>query len=196
MQNSGQDVILLEPGLQGAIHARNRGIRQVVCSTLEDANFPDRSVPAIGIFDVIEHIENDEAFLRLMHHILAPEGRIYITTPAYQWLWSAEDDFAQHYRRFTISGLKYKLQRAQFRTLFATYIFGVLPVPIFMFRTIPRIFGKRAQRNFEEEQDHQLPGGLVGKWLTQSMEIELRRLRNLKSIPFGGTCLVVAQKED
>src|SRR5690606_3917430 len=60
----GFEASLLEPGREGAFNAKKyRNIPEVICATLDTANFKDASLNAIGIFDVIEHIELDRVFI-------------------------------------------------------------------------------------------------------------------------------------
>jgi len=58
-QDAGLEVVLVEPGSAGAANARRRGIRHVVCAALEDAGFIPASLPAISLFDVVEHMKED-----------------------------------------------------------------------------------------------------------------------------------------
>jgi hypothetical protein len=67
IEDSGVDVVLIEPGLAGVRNALKRGVRHVVCGTLGQAGFLDRIIPSVGLFDVIEHIENDGEFLLLRY---------------------------------------------------------------------------------------------------------------------------------
>jgi len=59
----------------------------------------------IGLFDVLEHVEKDEASLASLKPRLAPEGRIVMTVPAFPWLWSRHDERHHHFRRYTKSHL-------------------------------------------------------------------------------------------
>lgn len=59
LMDVGIQVILIEPGVNGAQNAVSRGVKTVICSTLENAGFDNSSIDAIGLFDVIEHIEKD-----------------------------------------------------------------------------------------------------------------------------------------
>ena len=74
LQNSGLDVILLEPGYRGVLHGHTRGLRTTICSTLEDAGFKPHTIPAVGLFDVLEHVEHDVDFLRTLNTLLLPNG--------------------------------------------------------------------------------------------------------------------------
>ena len=60
--NSGFNVVLVEPGPSGAKNAKRRGIPHVICATTHTAKFKTETIPAIGVFDVVEHIEDDIGF--------------------------------------------------------------------------------------------------------------------------------------
>lgn len=81
IQDSGLEVVLVEPGLVGVRNAVRRGIRQVVRATLEDAGILAETLPAVGLFDVVEHISNDCEFLTGINRLVIPGGRVYITVP-------------------------------------------------------------------------------------------------------------------
>jgi len=195
IQDAGWEVVLVEPGHAGAQNARKRGIRQVVQATLGDAHFLPATLPAVGLFDVIEHIEDDRKFLQEVHGFLKANGRIYITVPAFQTLWSHEDEEAGHWRRYTLRSLSDTLTASGFQIEFATYIFGFLPFGILLLRALPFRFGIAPKRTAEERMriDHQVGGKLQTKALAYLMERELRRLASGRMSRIGGSCLVVAR---
>jgi SAM-dependent methyltransferase len=121
MQDAGLDVVMVEPGAEGIQNALGRGVRNVVRGTLDDLHPAPGSLAAVSLFDVLEHIPDDIGFLRQIHSLMKPGGRIYITVPAYQWLWSHEDSNAGHARRYTRSpdpGSLYHWLLSGFGTLF------------------------------------------------------------------------------
>ncbi len=195
LQQAGFRVALLEPGRQGVLNARKRGVDMLICSTLEDAGFHPGALPAAGLFDVLEHIQADEAFLRSIHSLLQPGGRLYLTVPAYPGLWSADDDYAGHFRRYTLQSLKKTLHASGFEVLFASYFFFMLPLPIFLMRTIPSRLGLRKQEAWDSyQQEHKQQTGLAGRVLARLFDGESKRLAQSKRIPFGGSILAAAQK--
>lgn len=193
LTEAGFEVVLVEPGEEGARNAQQRGVGRVVCSTLKDAEFRDGSLSAAGLFDVLEHFEDDAAFMKQLRTKLAPGGRLYITVPAYRLLWSVEDDYAGHFRRYRLPELERVLSIAGFRIDFGTYIFSFLPLPIFVMRSLPSRLGMvrdHDERRTEREHLRQSEiGTRVTNWLCNS---ELTRLRQAKSLPWGGSCLVAA----
>jgi hypothetical protein len=75
----------VEPGLVGVQNALKRGIKYIVRATLEDIGALAGSMPAVGSFDVLEHIRDDAGFMASVSRFLVPDGRVYITVPAYNW---------------------------------------------------------------------------------------------------------------
>ncbi|MEZ5172422.1 MAG: methyltransferase domain-containing protein [Bacteroidia bacterium] len=198
LQNSGIDVVLVEPGEKGAQAAKSRGVENVICSTLEQSGLKSESVESAGMFDVVEHIENDVDFLAHLGSAMPKGGIIYITVPAYKTLWSKDDDYAGHYRRYTISGLRKTLAAAGFEMTFGTYIFSVLIFPIYIFRTLGQKFVKSKSDEVgsldKANQEHS-NSGILPKLMSPFWAIELWMIKRGIKVPFGGSCLVVARKK-
>jgi SAM-dependent methyltransferase len=66
----------------------------------------------ICLFDVLEHVEEDEATLKVVRRHLAPGGRAVITVPAYQALFGPHDVALHHKRRYGRAALADKLRKA------------------------------------------------------------------------------------
>jgi SAM-dependent methyltransferase len=190
----GLQAITLEPGTKGAFNARTRGVRDVVCSTLEAAAFEDASFGAAGLFDVIEHVEDDVALLREVRRVLRTDGVIAVTVPAFEWLWSSEDDVAGHYRRYTLGQLARVIERAGFEVAYATYFFAALVPPIFAFRRLRRLFGKREEAavNRGAAQQH-VPNAAARALLSAALTPERAWIARGRKIPFGTSCLAIAR---
>ena len=192
LNTAGYETILIEPHMQGAYNAHQRGVSPVICSTLKDANFYQNTLPAVGVFDVVEHIENDFSFLKEIHGLLVPHGKIYITVPAFNFLWSNDDVWAGHFRRYTIKSLKKVLQACGFKVLYSSYMFCFLPIPIFSMRTIPSLFKLRLKNPEENlKNDLKRSTGILNKILMW----EVQRLSKKRTIPFGSSCVMVAEKK-
>lgn len=192
LQRAGWDMVVVEPGVDGAANAQRRGLRHVICSTFEDAGFLQNALPAVGMFDVLEHVEDDQGFLRLLRGAIIPGGRFYLTVPAYQWLWSAEDTYAGHSRRYTLQSLTSTLDRAGFDVEFRSYMFSILPLPIFLRRSIPYLLGlKEATPGESAAKDHAL--GPLNKLFNGIFAWEQNAIARRRTIPCGSSCLVVAK---
>ncbi len=51
----------------------------------------EEELGAVGAFDVLEHIEEDEEVLSAMARALRPGGGMLLTVPQHRWLWSASE---------------------------------------------------------------------------------------------------------
>jgi SAM-dependent methyltransferase len=196
IQETGRDVVLVEPGLAGVQNAVNRGIRQVVRATLDDAGVLAETLPAVGLFDVVEHIADDSGFMAGVHRLSAPGGRVYVTVPACQWLWSSEDVLSGHSRRYSVSSLRRLLENAGYTVEFATYFFGFLPLPILLRRAIPYRLGFAREQIPESavRSDHELANPLARRILQVLSRRELSRIAERRPVRMGGSCLAVARK--
>lgn len=195
LEEKGISTVLIEPGIQGCINAKKRGLNHVICSTLENASLIKGSIPAIGLFDVVEHIEHDVDFLKSIYSYLRDGGLVFITVPAFNALWSNEDVDAGHFRRYTTNELKRKLQSVGFHVEYSSYIFSILPIAVFLFRTLPSRLGlHKSSGNLDKHKKEHKSGGLIGKILNYIWDFEISRIRNGKVIHLGGSCLVIARK--
>jgi len=96
--------------------AEQRLGHQVMSAPLPDlAGVPERHYDLIGAFDVIEHIDDDQAALRSVASRLKPGGKLVMTVPAHQWMWSAHDVVNHHKRRYSKPGLKRLIEGSPLR---------------------------------------------------------------------------------
>lgn len=194
IRNIGFDSVLVEPSVEGVRNAISRGVSPIICSTLEDAGFLPHTLPAVGLFDVLEHTADDRSFLRVIHRLLMRGGRLYVTVPSYRLLWSDEDNYAGHYRRYTMQSLRETLASTGFRIEYITSIFALLPLPIFLMRVLPYRLGLRRGVSIDREyREHRPLRGFTGAAINYIFEIELRAILNTKTIPFGSSILAVAR---
>jgi SAM-dependent methyltransferase len=70
------------------------------------------SYDLVAVLDVIEHVEDDVAALKAIATALKPGGKILITVPAHQWMWSAHDVVNHHKRRYSKAGFEALLAKA------------------------------------------------------------------------------------
>jgi SAM-dependent methyltransferase len=75
------------------------------------AKLEELKVPVNLIFyiDVLEHIEDDQMELALVAQFLAPNGKIVILVPAFEFLFSNFDRRVGHFRRYSKSSLASKV---------------------------------------------------------------------------------------
>ncbi len=194
LEEAGIDSVLIEPGVGGVLNAKKRGVKNVICASTETCGIAKNTIDAIGVFDVVEHIEDDKKFLQELNGMLKPKGLLFMTVPAFEFIWCNEDDYAGHYRRYTTGRAKKVLNEAGFDILFSSYLFSVLPIPIFLIRSIPSRLGMHKKvddvEKYKKEHNTSNSKGVLQKiW-----DWELKRINDLKPIPFGSSVLMVAVK--
>lgn len=133
----------------------------------------------ICMFDVLEHVENDGAALESIKPFLNPEGKIIITVPAYQWLFSVHDKNLGHYRRYTRRGLSALLSEHGFNVTYSGYMNTFL-FPLMM---IARLFNTTGTG---------IPGFGLNKIFTSIYSAESIFIPAV-SFPFGGTVTAVCK---
>jgi SAM-dependent methyltransferase len=193
VQKMGIETVLVEPDPAGSRHALERGLKPVVSAALGDAGFFPQCMDTVGLFDVLEHIEDDQGFLTQVHQLIKPGGQLFITVPAYQTLWSIDDVSAGHFRRYELQDLCGRLKKAGFKIDFSTYIFALLPLPIFLLRTLPSRWGWRKEvqlDNISTRNEYVSDSNLVN----HIFGMELFWLKRLIPLPWGGSCLVAARR--
>jgi len=138
-------------------------------------------------FDVLEHIPDDRVALQSWHTALKPNGYVFVTVPAYQWLFSAHDKALHHQRRYSARELKQQFEQAGFRVRFIS--------PFFFF-TFPalmavRLFTKKAS----PKTSYVTTPGSASKFLVNLSKSEAKFLAHGDQLPWGSSILVIAQKE-
>lgn len=197
LNDSGIETILMEPGLKGCINAKERGVRDVVCSRAEAPAILPGSIGGIGLFDVLEHITDDACILKTLSSLLTDKGKIYITVPAYSWLWNMHDDMARHQRRYASKELEDLLKKNGYEVLYMSYFFSFLLPPVLLLRRLPYVFGMGKNKRISGTEDKKMHG--VGLPAQIKKIIENLSFREIRKIPhgkiwFGTSLIAVARK--
>lgn len=154
-----------------------------------------RSIPyrdefdLIGAFDVIEHVDEDEAVLAQMYSAVKPGGGIMITVPQHNALWSAIDDLSLHKRRYSKAELVRKVQGAGFEVLKTTSFVSLL-LP---FMLAARRRKANADDDFDLFAEFKL-NPIVNRGLSAVMSAELALMRAGLRFRFGGSRLILAKR--
>jgi SAM-dependent methyltransferase len=87
-----------------------------------DDSLPAASADAVVAVNVMEHVEDDAAFLRHAARVLAPGGHALVFVPALPALYGSLDQAFEHYRRYTRGGLVARLREAGLEPVSVRYI--------------------------------------------------------------------------
>jgi SAM-dependent methyltransferase len=179
--------------LQGLKYARRR-LPDVNFIQLDATNIPFKNeYNAIGAFDVLEHIEQDELVMQNVYEALKTGGYFFISVPQYMWMWSKTDDYACHKRRYSKKELTSKLRSKGFQIEYATsFVFTLFPLMM-----ISRFFSRK-QKGVPDTHANNAPElkinpvlNTVFGWL---MKVDELLIKAGLRLPFGGSLVIVAKK--
>ncbi len=187
LQNNGyKNISVGEIHLNGLKYAQGYGISECYQFNLLDTPFEDE-FDAVCMFDVLEHIEEDDFALQNVNKSLNKRGKIVLT-----WLWNRDDAIAGHKRRYTKKELINKLKVNGFEILKARYFFiGI--IPLLFFRTILNKDDKSEVKEIEFSNDISMNSVLSNVLLFIS-RVENKISHLLPNI-FGGSLLIIAKKK-
>ncbi len=114
--------------------------KKVICKSFD--KIKPKDTPKLGtivLADVIEHVENDLAFLKIANSILKEKGEILISVPYSMALWTKNDVARGHFRRYSKKELKEKLEASGFRVQ-KMILWNALSVFVIL---LAKIFGSR-----------------------------------------------------
>lgn len=175
------------------LHAEGLEYAQRRLPEVELLQFDARRIPfdgefdVVGAFDVLEHIEEDEAVLAEIHRALRGAGGMLLTVPQHPWLWSAADEYAEHKRRYRRSELIRKVTAAGFAVRRITS-FVTIPLPAM---AAARVRDRRAGASYDPTREHQAAARATGL-LERVLGFERSLIERGANLPVGGSLLMVA----
>ena len=145
-------------------------------------------------FDVVEHVDDDVAFLASMRDRLKPGGTVLVTVPAHAFLWSTFDEMNHHKRRYSRTGLVTALEAAGLVVRRATYFNTFLFPPIAAVRLAER--GLR-----RDPTDPEAKKRALGRWfrvgplnpVLEGLFASERHLLRRFDLPTGCSILALAE---
>jgi 2-polyprenyl-3-methyl-5-hydroxy-6-metoxy-1,4-benzoquinol methylase len=153
----------------------------------------------ICAFDVLEHIDDEDAVLKNVHDALKPGGTLFITVPADKCLWSSMDIYAEHKRRYSMQELREKIEGNGFKVLKLSYFMTLL----YPFILISRKLSLRTTRMNDEDMKKQIkkeimselqPNLIINSLFFLIFSLEVPIISSV-TLPFGSSLLCVAVKE-
>ncbi|HWQ92265.1 MAG TPA: methyltransferase domain-containing protein [Clostridia bacterium] len=181
---------------EGLNYSRRRCECELVEGDVLHAPFPGGSFDVVGMFDVLEHIENDRAALGALHALLAPGGALVLTVPANPRLWSYFDEVAGHYRRYLVSELAGKLEAIGFQVSRMSHFMATILPLVWAARVgrRHRPVAKESADGFQRaREEFKVRPGINGAllWL---LGWERRWISLGRGLPCGTSLLAIARK--
>lgn len=159
--------------------------------------FEDNTFDLVCAFDVIEHVEDHELAAREMKRVCKKEGHLFVTVPAYQFLWSEHDVINQHCRRYKAATLRQLFTNIQVATIKQSYFNFWFFLPITAIRVLLWPFQKnKLQQNPEQQAKSdfgKLNNGIINK-ICYTIFVSEKYLLRFLNFPFGVSNLLLLKK--
>ena len=136
----------------------------------------------VGLFDVLEHIEDDRLAIKNISDMLTRKGKIVLTVPAHMWLWCEEDDVSNHFKRYNLNTLKQLLIDEGFQIKYATNFF-ISIVPLLYLRT-------------KSKSSDEIKINPIINFILEKISNVENKLLNFISSSVGGSIIIVAEKNN
>lgn len=151
---------------------------------------PEKLYDAVGMFDVLEHVQEDASFLEKARKVLAKNGYLFLTVPAGEKYWTQLDTAAGHLRRYEPDTLIAQLAKVGFRVIWWSY-WGVLTLPLF---SLKRTNSSKILTGNHLDEYLSIPKEPFNTILFWIMNIEHKLLFRIRW-KTGATLLVVAKRD-
>jgi 2-polyprenyl-3-methyl-5-hydroxy-6-metoxy-1,4-benzoquinol methylase len=169
-----------------------RGFENVVVGSAYELPAADGSVDLVTLFDTIEHVPDDARALREAERVLTPGGLVFISTPAYQFLYANNDRVAHHERRYTARQLRRRLSDAGLEPVLVTY-FNTLLFPAIL----PAVLAKKVVERISDPGDKTNLSHNMNPALNRALAATMSSERHLLarfSMPFGHSIIAIARR--
>jgi SAM-dependent methyltransferase len=190
LKEFGISTIGVEPLISGVKSLNLCGIYSY-CGTLEDLKLPSNSLRAVGLFDVIEHLNNPFLLLKEVHRVLKPGGVLITSVPACQFLFSHYDLSIGHFRRYSKKELQKQFDDVGFEKHRIKYQQIFLTIPVFISRTIRYKLGidicgsRLANKNINQK--------IFLNKFSKVIEI-IMKIESKFELPFGFSLISISKK--
>ena len=144
----------------------------------------DASYDLVAVLDVVEHVEDDVAALKAIARVLKPGGKILITVPAHQWMWSAHDVVNHHQRRYSKRALTTLIEQSPLKLEAIGYLNSLLFPVALAERLASKVTGK-------EEANLAPPAEPINQALERIFALE-RRVIGRFPLPPGLSLFAIA----
>jgi SAM-dependent methyltransferase len=166
---------------------------EAINASIIDLPFESNAFDLVCAFDVIEHVEDDNAGVREMFRVSKSDGIVFVTVPAFMSLWSYHDEINHHKRRYTKKNLIKLFQNYRGNT-FCTYFSCILFMPVFLFRKLLNTLKKEDNTKTVSDFDR-FTGKKSDLFFYYIFSIE-RILLKLFKLPFGSSILLFFKKHN
>lgn len=170
-------------------YGRARQLNELICGDAEKLPVHPDCCDIVLTLDIIEHLKDDRGALSEIFRVLRPGGTLIVFVPAFQFLWSFQDEISHHQRRYTVRELREKILQSGFELKKLTYVNSLLFPIVWFGRMVLKAFPRRFKITSESQMNPTWMNGIL--YYIFLTELPLLRFMDL---PFGVSILCVCRK--
>jgi SAM-dependent methyltransferase len=169
-----------------AVQAAGRWRSRIHHGELNGSFSPAAPYQLVLMLDVLEHLTRPIELLRQAASHLHKSGRVLITVPAFNWLWTRHDDVNHHVKRYTDREMRRLVEAADLSVDRSRYLFPSLVLPKALVRIKEALVG-------DSPDVPRIPA----PWMNGAVQTALRAEHAVTArVPFGTSLMVVASRSD
>ena len=180
LKKLSQNIDVFEPNKKMHPELKDRGVNVI---TKLEGNYD-----LILLTDVIEHIKHDKEEMLYLANNLNTGGYMFITVPAYQFLYSSKDLQLKHFRRYNKDSL-IKIIPKNLNIIKISYMNFFLFLPLTLIIMFNKFFNKKFSKLSEE-----IPNKLINLLLYKIFSFEKYFIDRI-NFPFGVSILALVKKK-
>lgn len=187
LKHGYKNVIGVDASYVAIEYASKKGI-DIRFGDILNLPFSENTFDFVFACDIIEHVENDVKATFEINRVLNHDGYALFTVPAFEILWSNQDQISGHKRRYNLNNFKNIFDKTPFNLIKIYYFNFILFTPILLLRKLTRIIGKTIKN-----ENTLFQNGLINTVLYQifKFDIELAKIINP---PFGISIAAIVKK--
>ncbi len=191
LRMAGLDVLLGDVQSQSLQIGKDLSFENLFQFDLYKPVFRDH-VQAVGVFDVLEHLDDDKTAVANLMQMVVPGGYIFATVPAFQILWNNRDSMERHKRRYSLRQLEALFRSQGAIVLSCRYTFFSI-FPLLVVRALFSRLRPKSQFNLDDYRSE----FQINSYLNEGLK-KLSRLEDMwfkkKGPPFGGSLFLIAKR--
>ena len=142
----------------------------------------------ILMFDVLEHIADDADFLdKTVSPLLNDNGKIILTVPAYQALFSKHDISLKHFRRYNVRMIKECCNKANLKVIKSHYFYASL-LPL---RVLTKLLNRDNKANEWKYNDKHI----ITRMIRGILNLDYNICKKMNKLSFGLSLFIVIEKK-
>jgi len=166
-----------------------KNLGEILIADICDNKFSNEQFQLIIAGDVIEHIQDDNKALSEIRRIVAKNGKVIISVPCFNILWSHHDETSKHFRRYTLSEIRGKIEKQNFIIDDCYYFNFILFAPILFYRKLSKIF------NLKNKNDININNKIINQIFKIIFRLDVNIAKHLKP-KFGVSCLLICRPKN